>query len=84
VQALCDRVLIINKGKLVLDATADQLSHSGAGSLNIVVKTDLPGEDVAAVLRTRSILEMFGEEERRDGNAAARGQRQRGNQGTSV
>jgi gliding motility-associated transport system ATP-binding protein len=49
VQALCDRVLIINKGKLVLDATADQLNHSGAGTLNMVVKTDLPCEDVAAV-----------------------------------
>ena len=49
VQALCDRVLIINKGKLVLDATADQLSHSGASGLIMVVKTGLPEEKVAAI-----------------------------------
>lgn len=47
VQALCDRVLIINNGKLVLDATADELLHSGTGTLSVVVKTDLSAEKVA-------------------------------------
>ncbi len=49
VQALCDRVLIINKGKLVLDATADELRHNRAGALSVVVKTNLAPEKVAVV-----------------------------------
>ncbi len=47
VQALCNRVLIINRGKLVLDATADELKHRSTGLLSIVVKTELPAEKVA-------------------------------------
>ncbi len=47
VQALCNRVLIINRGKLVLDATADELQHRSTGLLTIVVKTGLPAEKVA-------------------------------------
>ena len=47
VQALCDRVLIINKGKLVLDATSEEIQHSGTGSISIVVKTDQSAEKVA-------------------------------------
>lgn len=49
VQALCDRVLIINDGKLVLDATADELQHSGTGSISVVVKTGLGEEEVADI-----------------------------------
>ena len=47
VQALCDRVLIINKGKLVLDATAEELQHSGTGCISVIVKTELVAEKVA-------------------------------------
>jgi ABC-2 type transport system ATP-binding protein len=39
VQALCNRVLIINKGKLVLDATSEELQQNGIGGLSLVVKT---------------------------------------------
>ncbi len=49
VQALCDRVLIINWGKLVLDATADELKHSGTGSISVVLKTGLGEEQVVDI-----------------------------------
>ncbi len=49
VQALCDRVLIINKGKLVLDATIDQLQHSETAVLDVSVKTGMGAEEVADV-----------------------------------
>lgn len=49
VQALCDRVLIINRGKLVLDATADELQHSGTGTISVVVKTGLGEEQVSDI-----------------------------------
>lgn len=39
VQALCDRVLIINKGKLVLDATSEELQYAGTGNISVVIKT---------------------------------------------
>ncbi len=49
VQALCDRVLIINRGKLALDATAEQLQHSGTGSISVVVKTTMAEGQVAEI-----------------------------------
>jgi len=39
VQALCNRVLIINKGKLVLDATTEELQKNGVGGLSLALKT---------------------------------------------
>ncbi len=39
VQALCDRVLIINRGKLVLDATSEDLQHSSIGGIAVRIKT---------------------------------------------
>ncbi len=40
VQALCNRVLIINRGKLVLDATAEELQHSGTANIEVRVKAN--------------------------------------------
>ncbi len=39
VQALCNRVFIINKGKLVLDATSEELQHGGTGNISVLVRT---------------------------------------------
>lgn len=50
VQALCDRVLIINKGKLVLDATSDELLHIGLGGMSLKIKTSKPVEEVRDTL----------------------------------
>ncbi|MCL5268596.1 MAG: ATP-binding cassette domain-containing protein [Bacteroidetes bacterium] len=55
VQALCSRVLIINKGKLVLDATSDELQHSGMG--NVVVAIKAPADAVAVANIFQSALQ---------------------------
>jgi gliding motility-associated transport system ATP-binding protein len=52
VQALCDRVLIINRGKLVLDATADELRRTGTSGMSVLVKSGLPPENLAGLFRT--------------------------------
>lgn len=49
VRALCDRVLIINKGKLVLDATSDELQHNNAGSIILRLKTTAPVDSVKSI-----------------------------------
>jgi len=46
VQSLCSRVLIINAGKLVLDAKSDDLEHTGTDNVKIVVKSAAPIEAV--------------------------------------
>jgi ABC-2 type transport system ATP-binding protein len=52
VQTLCDRVLIINKGKLVLDATSDELRNVGSSNLMVVVRTNSSTEVVKNVFET--------------------------------
>lgn len=49
VQALCGRVLIINKGKLVLDATSDELQHKGTGNVSVVVKATVPADSIRSI-----------------------------------
>ena len=49
VQALCDRVLIINKGKLVLDATSEELKNAGAANVEVLVKTSDPVDSVRSI-----------------------------------
>ncbi|MGC8652753.1 MAG: ATP-binding cassette domain-containing protein [Candidatus Kryptoniota bacterium] len=41
VKSICDRVLIINEGKLVLDSSIDQLQPAGASSIFALIKTQL-------------------------------------------
>ncbi len=55
VQALCTRVLIINKGRLVLDATSDELQHSGTGSVAVLIKA--AGEADAAASAFQDALQ---------------------------
>ena len=50
VQALCNRVLIINKGKLVLDATSEELQRDGLGGLTLLIKTPRSREEVEKVI----------------------------------
>lgn len=48
VQALCGRVLIINKGKLVLDATSDELQHKGTGNVAVVIKAGTATDSITS------------------------------------
>jgi ABC-2 type transport system ATP-binding protein len=56
VQATCDRVLIINEGRIVADGTPEQLQHEfqGAEALTLELKTNAsnPMEQISPRLRT--------------------------------
>jgi ABC-2 type transport system ATP-binding protein len=57
VEATCDRILIINKGKIVADGTADTLRKQATGSelLKVRIEDGNPQEIVASLLRLPSV-----------------------------
>ncbi|MBX2816442.1 MAG: ATP-binding cassette domain-containing protein [Saprospiraceae bacterium] len=46
VEATCDRILIINKGKIVADGTADTLRKQAQGQQVLQVRIEAPGADM--------------------------------------
>ena len=51
-EAVCDRMVIINKGRIVADGTAEQLRAKGlGGAVYIVAITGAGGQDVLALLQ---------------------------------
>lgn len=50
VQAVCDRVVVIDKGKLVANDTADNLSHSLSADHKLTVQIEGPSKEVQALL----------------------------------
>ena len=52
VQAVCDRILVINRGHLVADGTAEQLQHSLSDEHKIIVRVEGDEYDIATALRT--------------------------------
>ncbi|MDX1671267.1 MAG: ATP-binding cassette domain-containing protein [Balneolaceae bacterium] len=70
VEATCDRILIINEGRLVADGTTGELRRraKGAGQLLIEVQTGDPDTDVAGEL---SALPSVAKVERADRGSAA-------------
>jgi ABC-type multidrug transport system, ATPase component len=50
VESICNRVLIINEGQLVLDASIDQLQHGGTSTIFALIRTDLPVERLKDLL----------------------------------
>ncbi|MBQ3049612.1 MAG: ATP-binding cassette domain-containing protein [Oscillospiraceae bacterium] len=50
VQAVCDRIIVINKGKLVADDTPDNLSKNLSSDHKLRVRVDGPERDVARLL----------------------------------
>lgn len=51
VQAVCERVIVINRGKLVADDTPDHLSHSMSTDHKLTVRIDGPEDKVHELLR---------------------------------
>lgn len=51
VQAICDRVLIINHGKIVGKGTVDELIHQSKGKTEVMLKIEGPQEVVVANLK---------------------------------
>ncbi len=51
VQSVCDRILIINKGQIVADGNAEQLTYKAAGNRKLVARIAGPKTDVQKMLR---------------------------------
>ena len=52
VQAVCERVIVINKGKLIADGAPDELSKILAGSNTLLVRINGPEREVHKLIRT--------------------------------
>lgn len=52
VQAVCERVIIINQGKLIADGAPDELSKALVGSNTLLVRINGPERDVHKLIRT--------------------------------
>lgn len=52
VQAVCDRVVVINRGKIVADDTADNLSHTLSADHKLTVRVEGPEEEVKKLMST--------------------------------
>ena len=68
VQAVADRIMIVNRGRLVADGTPFELEHGGkqAGDHKLTVRMEGPAEEVRKTLRTiHGVLEVrdYGERE---------------------
>lgn len=50
VQAVCDRIVVINQGKIVADDTADNLSSSLIADHKLIARIDGPREEVVKVV----------------------------------
>ena len=51
VQAVCDRVVVINKGKIVANDTAENLSRELSSDHKLIVHIEGPAEEVSAILQ---------------------------------
>ncbi|MDO5149322.1 MAG: ABC transporter ATP-binding protein [Oscillospiraceae bacterium] len=51
IQAVCDRIVIINKGTLVADGTADELSNSMTNDHRMIAQIEGPREEVYKAVR---------------------------------
>jgi len=58
VQAVCERVIVINKGKIVADGTPDSLSRGITGVHHVLVQVNGPHDEVLRVLQKLSALKQ--------------------------
>lgn len=66
VQAVCERILIINNGNLVADGTPDSLSHDLSNDHRIIVRVDGPENEVLHAIKAMEHVvdvQSFGEKE---------------------
>ena len=52
VQAVCDRIVVINQGKIVADDTANNLSQSRSNDHRLLVRIDGPKDEVLKLIKT--------------------------------
>ncbi len=66
VQAVCDRVVVINKGKIVADDTEENLSHKLSDDFRYIARIEGPEEEVTKILHGISNMkdvQSYGEKE---------------------
>ena len=51
VQSVCDRILVINKGKIVADGTADNITYNVSGNRKMIARICGPTNDVVKTVR---------------------------------
>ena len=51
IQAVCDRIIIINKGTIVADGTADELANNMSGDHKMIAQIEGPRKDVYKAVR---------------------------------
>lgn len=66
VQAVCDKIAVINNGHLIADDTAENLSHSLAHENKIIVQIDGPAKEVKQLLTAITDVESIYERKTAD------------------
>lgn len=56
VQAVCDRILVINRGRLVADGTAEELRHNLSDDHKLTLRAEGEESDVLAMLRSKPYI----------------------------
>lgn len=67
VQAVCERILVINNGRLVADGTADRLAHELSTDHRIIVRIEAPEKEACMAIKAMDkVLEVtsYGEKEK--------------------
>ena len=67
VEATCDRILIINKGKIVADGTSETLRHQAQGQELLSIKIEAGEEEVKKALLSLASVEKVNPIESRPG-----------------
>ena len=57
VQAVCERVIVINNGRLVADGATDSLAHDLSAEHRLIARIEGPENDVVAAIRTLEHIE---------------------------
>lgn len=57
VQAVCERVIVINNGRLVADGATDSLAHDLSAEHRLIARIEGPENDVVAAVRTLEHIE---------------------------
>ncbi len=68
IQAVCDRIIIINHGNLVADDTADNLSNAVTNDHKLIVRIEGPREEIYKAVRTMDgVTSVIADMEREEG-----------------
>lgn len=68
IQAVCDRVVIINRGKIAADDTTEHLTNDISADYKLVARIDGPKEEILKVIKTiPGVIKVVGDMEREPG-----------------